>query len=217
MAISRRCSASTSASQREEVVSIIGANGAGKSTLLKTIAGLLRSPREGVRFAGEPIGGLRPGDIARRGIALVPEGRRLFASLSVQENLSIGAQRGRRGNWDLSRLSAVPYAREGARGRRLRSPADSRDGRVAARCGEPGADLLRRFRSAGPIVVKQNTRAPAIFGRGLTATSVENDVSLARHVSDRLTPAGGGADAVRTNPRFSRGGHLGAYFCAGGR
>src|SRR5260370_554153 len=72
-----------------QAVAIIGANGAGKSTLLKSIAGLMRSRRDAVAFDGVAIGDRPAYDIAARGIALVPEGRRLFASLSVEENLLI--------------------------------------------------------------------------------------------------------------------------------
>ena len=78
-----------------EVVAVIGANGAGKSTLLKCLTGLVRAPREAIRFGGEAIGGLPPGQIVRRGLAMVPEGRRLFPSLSVEENLKIGGHAGR--------------------------------------------------------------------------------------------------------------------------
>ena len=74
-----------------EIVSIIGANGAGKSTFLKTITGLLKAPRDAVRFEGREIGGMPAHRIAQAGIAMVPEGRRLFASLSVEENLKMGA------------------------------------------------------------------------------------------------------------------------------
>src|SRR5262245_696123 len=74
-----------------ETVAIIGANGAGKSTFLKTIAGLLRAPAERVVLGGRPIGGMPTAGIVRLGISLVPEGRRLFPSLSVEENLKIGA------------------------------------------------------------------------------------------------------------------------------
>jgi branched-chain amino acid transport system ATP-binding protein len=73
-----------------EIVAIIGANGAGKSTFFKTVAGLLPAPAEAVLFDGEAIGGRSTVDIVRRGIALVPEGRRLFASLDVIDNLRIG-------------------------------------------------------------------------------------------------------------------------------
>lgn len=74
-----------------EIVTLIGANGAGKSTTLRTISGLL-TPREGViSFRGENIGGLPAHEIVRRGISQVPEGRRIFAEMSVQENLEMGA------------------------------------------------------------------------------------------------------------------------------
>src|SRR6516162_867831 len=89
---------------RGEAVAVIGANGAGKSTLLKSIAGLLRARGDAITFAGEPIGGMPAYAVAARGIALVPEGRGLFPSLSVEENLLIGGQLGRPGGWTLRRV-----------------------------------------------------------------------------------------------------------------
>jgi branched-chain amino acid transport system ATP-binding protein len=88
-----------------ETLAIIGANGAGKSTFLKTVIGLLPAEPGGVVLDGRPIGGLPPAEIVRLGISLVPEGRRLFPSLSVEENLRIGAY-GRReaGYWTLERI-----------------------------------------------------------------------------------------------------------------
>ncbi len=74
-----------------EIVTLIGPNGAGKSTLLRTIAGLVRPRRGEVRFQGQPITRTRPHDLVERGIALVPEGRRLFARMSLLENLELGA------------------------------------------------------------------------------------------------------------------------------
>jgi len=74
-----------------EIVTLIGANGAGKSTTLKTISGFLR-PRPGtVLLDGQPIHGLPPHEITRRGVCLVPEGRRIFPRMSVLENLQMGA------------------------------------------------------------------------------------------------------------------------------
>ena len=85
---------------RGRIVAVIGANGAGKSTLLNTLVGLNAAPRDAVRFEGQAIGGEAPYKIVKRGLALVPEGRRLFPSLSVEENLLIGAQVGRRRRLD---------------------------------------------------------------------------------------------------------------------
>src|SRR3984893_2901627 len=85
-------------------VAMIGANGAGKSTLLKSIAGLMGARREAIRFDGAAIGDGPAYRTVARGIALVPEGRRLFPSLSVEENLLVGGQLGRPGPWNLPRI-----------------------------------------------------------------------------------------------------------------
>lgn len=74
-----------------EIVTLIGANGAGKSTTLNTIAGLLRSKTGSVTFMGEDLGKIPPHKIVSRGMALVPEGRRAFLEMTVQENLEMGA------------------------------------------------------------------------------------------------------------------------------
>src|SRR5258708_25792642 len=84
------------------IVAVIGANGAGKSTLLKSIAGLMGARAEAIHFDGVAIGGGPAYRTVARGIALVPEGRRLFPSLSVEENLQIGGQLGRPGPWNLA-------------------------------------------------------------------------------------------------------------------
>jgi branched-chain amino acid transport system ATP-binding protein len=74
-----------------ETVALIGANGAGKSTLLRSIVGLNPARRDAVLLDGEPIGGLGAEAIVTRGVALVPEGRRIFPSLSVEEHIALGA------------------------------------------------------------------------------------------------------------------------------
>ena len=88
--------------ERNETVAIIGSNGAGKSTLLKSIIGLVRAKAGAIYFDGKPIGGNPVYRIIRQGISLVPEGRRLFRSLSVEENLSIGAY-GKRKDFQIGR------------------------------------------------------------------------------------------------------------------
>ena len=174
-----------------EVVAIIGANGAGKSTLLKCLTGLVRAPREAIQFKGEAIGGLPPGEIVRRGLAMVPEGRRLFSSLSVEENLLIGGQSGRKGPWNLQRLYALfPILAEKrnnpgtalsggqqqmvALGRALMSNPD------VLLCDELSLGLA-------PIVIREIYAAmPAITHEGMTVVIVEQDVTMAQRVSQRI-------------------------------
>ncbi len=94
---------------RGETVALIGANGAGKSTLLKALAGAIAVRRDGITLDREPIGGDPERKQLARGIALVPEGRRLFASLTVEENLQVAAHNGRAGPWSVRRvLDALP-------------------------------------------------------------------------------------------------------------
>jgi len=76
---------------RGQVVTLIGANGAGKSTLMKCISGLLKSDAGEVRLNGEAVANRQPDELLRRGLSLVPEGRRLFGSMTVLENLMLGA------------------------------------------------------------------------------------------------------------------------------
>jgi branched-chain amino acid transport system ATP-binding protein len=97
------------------VLALLGRNGAGKTTCISTIIGLV-SPREGeIRLHGKPIAGLNPERIARLGIGLVPQGRRVFPSLTVRENLIVAAQRRDTGTkpWDLNRIyDLFPRLRE---------------------------------------------------------------------------------------------------------
>jgi branched-chain amino acid transport system ATP-binding protein len=96
-----------------ECVAVIGSNGAGKSTFLSAIAGVLAVKPEAIMFDGGKIGGLATWNVVARGITLVPEGRRLFSSLTVEENLLMGAYGGRPGIWNLNQVySLFPRLRE---------------------------------------------------------------------------------------------------------
>jgi branched-chain amino acid transport system ATP-binding protein len=90
-----------------ETVAVIGANGAGKTTFLRAVAGALPVAADAVVFDGVPVGGLPPPARVELGIVLVPEGRRIFPSLSVRENLLVGAYRGRPGPWTLERVQRL--------------------------------------------------------------------------------------------------------------
>ena len=81
--------------EKGEVVALVGSNGAGKTTLLSAISGLLRLHSGSIAFEGETISGRAADDIVRRGVVHVPEGRRLFAALTVRENLMLGAHQRR--------------------------------------------------------------------------------------------------------------------------
>jgi len=96
-----------------ETVAVIGANGAGKTTFLRAVAGVLDTAPDMVLFEGRPIGHHTAHDIVRLGIAMTPEGRRLFPSLSVEENLLLGGYSKRPGPWNLKRVYELfPRLRE---------------------------------------------------------------------------------------------------------
>jgi len=90
-----------------EVIAVIGANGAGKSTFLRSLSGSHSVARDCIQLMDQPIGGLPAWEVVKKGIALVPEGRCLFPSLSVRENLLLGAESKRTGYWNLARIFAL--------------------------------------------------------------------------------------------------------------
>jgi len=90
-----------------EIVALVGANGAGKTTLLRTIAGAHSASAGRVRFAGDDVTELRAYVRARAGIALVPEGRRLFGNLTVEDNLRVAGRTGRNGPWHFESVLAA--------------------------------------------------------------------------------------------------------------
>jgi branched-chain amino acid transport system ATP-binding protein len=174
-----------------EAVAVIGANGAGKSALLKSIAGALRTRPEAVVFDGLPIGGLPAHVVAARGIALVPEGRGLFPSLSVEENLLIGGQLKRAGPWTLDRVFELfPVLAER---RKFSSTALSGGQQQMVAIGRALMSnpklLLCDEISLGlaPIVVRDiYARLPAILEHGTAIILVEQDIVQALKAAQRV-------------------------------
>lgn len=174
-----------------ELVAVIGANGAGKSTFLKCLTGLVKTEPQSVLWKGQPVGGMAPGAIVRAGLAMVPEGRRLFPSLSVEENLLMGANAQRQGPWNLQRLYQLfPILKE-----KRALPGTSLSGgqqqMVAigrALMSNPEVLLCDELSlGLAPIVICEIYNAmPDITAEGMTVVIVEQDVSMARQVSQRL-------------------------------
>ena len=164
-----------------QVIAVIGANGAGKSTLLKSIVGMMHAQRGEILLDGAPITGAAAFDAVKRGIALVPEGRRLFPSLTVEENLLIGGQSKRPGPWTLARIyDLFPVLAER---RHLSATALSGGQQQMAAIGRALMSnprlLLCDEISLGlaPIVVRDiYSRLPAIVGEGLALIIVEQDI-----------------------------------------
>jgi branched-chain amino acid transport system ATP-binding protein len=174
-----------------EVYAIIGANGAGKSTLLRTIAGLHHPTTGTVNFDGQDVTGLRPDLRARRGIVMVPEGRRLFGSLSVEENLQVGATYARPGQWTIERVYEMFEWMPERRGQRTAQLSGGEQQAVAigrALVANPRVLLLDELSlGLAPVVVQRiYGMLPQILGTGVTVLLVEQDVSQAMRVASRI-------------------------------
>jgi branched-chain amino acid transport system ATP-binding protein len=174
-----------------ETLAVVGANGAGKSTTLKTVAGVMKPGAGQVLYDGVDIGAMPDHKRVDLGISLVPEGRRIFPSLTVQENLQVGAYRKRRGPWDLRTVyEAFPLLAD----RRTRTGGHLSGGEQQATAigralmSNPRLLLLDEVSlGLAPVVVRDiYTALPQIAARGTTVLIVEQDLSQALSVADRV-------------------------------
>jgi len=177
--------------EQGETVAIIGANGAGKTTFLRAVAGAIESAPEMVVFDGQPIGDRTPHEIVRLGIAMVPEGRRLFPSLSVEENLLLGTHSERTGPWNLKRIYELfPRLYDL---RHLPAPSLSGGQQQMAAVGRSLMSnprlLLCDELSLGlaPVVIRDIYQClGAITAEGATVVLVEQDINRALDASARF-------------------------------
>ena len=174
-----------------ETVAIIGANGAGKTTLMRSITGLVANGADEVRFDGRPIGDLDAADVLGLGIAMVPEGRKLFASLDVEENLLIGRHaRQVDGPWTLESVTALFPILAERRHQPVTSLSGGQQQMVAigrALMSNPRVLLCDELSlGLAPVVIRDIYAAvPRIREAGTALVVVEQDIGRALAVADR--------------------------------
>ncbi|AQZ49751.1 ABC transporter ATP-binding protein [Martelella mediterranea] len=178
-----------------EIIALIGANGAGKSTFLRAVMGLLPVKPDMVSLDGRPIGGTPTDQMVQKGVAIVPEGRRLFTGMSVNDNLRVAidqvGSRGRKGGWTLERVQQLfPILVE-----KGRVPVQNLSG-GQQQMVSIGRALLCQPRlllcdeislGLAPKVIREIYAVlPEIRAQGTSIVLVEQDVGLAKSASDRL-------------------------------
>ena len=203
-----------------ETVAVIGANGAGKTTFLRALAGALSVPRGAVEFAGRPVGGWPAHALVDLGIVLVPEGRKIFPSLSVRENLEIGAYRRRAGPWTLERvygLFPVLSERRDQPGTNLSGGEQQMLAIGRGLMANPRLLLVDEISlGLAPVVVKHLYEVLAgVHREGTTLLVVEQDISQVLTVAQRVYCFRKGSVALEGVPRhLTREQISAAYFGA---
>ena len=174
-----------------EVYAIIGANGAGKSTLLRTIAGLHHPTSGSIVYDGKDVTRLRPEKRATAGIGMVPEGRRLFASLTLEENLKVGATYARKGPWTFDRVYEMfPWMKDRREQRTAQMSGGEQQSVAIGRAlvANPRVLMLDELSlGLAPVIVQRiYGMLPQILESGVTVLLVEQDVSQALRVATHL-------------------------------
>lgn len=177
--------------EQGQTFAVIGANGSGKSTMLRTVAGLSR-PRSGkILFDGEPIDHVSAHKRVAMGISLVPEGRRVFASLTVNENLEVGAYGGRKGDWNLESIYELfPLLKPLAKRQAASLSGGEQQALAIGRSlmSNPRLVLLDEVSlGLAPVVIKRIYEAMVeLPARGTTILVVEQDVQHVLTVADHV-------------------------------
>ena len=174
-----------------EIIAIIGANGAGKSTFMRSVTGLIDRIDNEINYKGLSIKGLRADEIAKKGLAMVPEGRKLFPSLSVEENLLIGGQINRLGPWGLNTVYELfpdLYDKRNIPSNFLSGGQQQMAAIGRALMSNPDVILFDEISlGLAPIIIKSiYQNLPKVIQKGMSAIIVEQDISKALEISDRV-------------------------------
>jgi branched-chain amino acid transport system ATP-binding protein len=204
--------------EQGELVGLVGPNGAGKSSVLRAMCGLLRPNGGEVRFAGQPLAGLAPEEIARRGLAMVPEGRQVFATLTVAENLRLAARGS--GREAIERLSArfpILVERAGQRAERLSGGEQQQLAIARALVNQPRLLVLDEpsLGLAPRMVAATYELLAGLHEEGVTILLVEQNVARTVEFCERTLVLAGGRiraegsrELLQRNPRLLHA-HLG--------
>ena len=193
-----------------EIVSLLGRNGAGRSTTVRTIIGQV-APVGSIRFKGERIDGLKPHEIAHRGLGYVPEDRQIFPGLTVRENLLLGLKSARqKGRWSLQEFFALfPLLRE-----RAEAPGDVLSGgeqQLLTICrtlmGDPDLIMVDEpTEGLAPMLLELTRKLiEAIAQRGTAVLLIEQKLAIALAISKRVYVMGHGRIVFEGSPRALQG------------
>lgn len=174
-----------------EVLAIIGANGAGKSTLLRTIAGLHRATSGSIAVGGKDLSAIPPNKRVQLGISLVPEGRRLFSTMTLEENLKVGAYRARKGPFTIERIYELfDWMPERRRQRAWQLSGGEQQAVSIGRAlvANPRILLLDELSlGLAPIVIERiYNLVPDIVANAVSILLVEQDVAQGVAMADRI-------------------------------
>jgi branched-chain amino acid transport system ATP-binding protein len=177
--------------EQGQTVAIIGANGAGKTTLMRAICGALKPAHGRIVYNGNSIAGQPAYVLSRSGIAMVPEERKIFPSLTVEENLKIGAYNTRKGMWTLERIYELfPILKERSRNGGTQLSGGQQQMLAIGRALMNNPDLILMDEISlglAPIVVKELYRVVhEISQSGVTVILVEQDVSQGMKIADYI-------------------------------
>jgi branched-chain amino acid transport system ATP-binding protein len=204
------------------VLALLGRNGAGKTTCMSAIIGFLPPRKGAIRLFGEPIAGLAPEAIARKGVGFVPQGRRVFQTLSVKENLQVSERRGSFSNWNLASVFELFPQLEERAGQAAGSLSGGEQQMLAiarALMGNPRVLLMDEpSEGLAPLVVAEVGRTIArLKAEGQSILLVEQNVQLALELADEVVILNTGRVAFTGSAGEARGNealitqHLGVF------